>query len=355
VKIAMKSAMIKGTFVYRAGDKSTISRTLASGNSQIPYSNGPGGGGGASTVGSYQQILNAFSILWNGKPCVIDHTIQTRNFGVNSAGTSTSGGFVGEVDYITRSYHIKNNYNFVLHTTIYDCLRKRDNMDTENALAQGALSQWSFALTSEQAIASTTDYNTGPNIGQAGQGAVFANPVTTSTLGATPMMCKAFMRNWSVSHETVQLEPGQTFDFTIKVPGFKFDQSKYLQPGTTSPAAVYDLLKGITHDIIFVSYPEFQQTKAGIGGYFGVTASAAYGGSAGLWITWTDHYALKCPELTAVVNPVVGIGGANETVSAGSLRRPAYIFLNNVGTSDNSTTDPVTRADEETAIFTVTD
>jgi hypothetical protein len=344
VKLAMKSAMVPGDYIYRVGDKISVDRTTCPGNLQAVYSNGYSAAGGGSVFGSYNQILDAFSILWNGKPADKNHFLQAKNFGVNLAGTICAGGFEGEVNFITRKFHMKNNYNVVMHCRIYDCVRKRDTDDDVATVNQSAVKLWEAGLVSDIPLQTTTDFTLGPNIGIAGADAANSNPVTHKTLGSVPQLSKAFTRYWSTSHEDVTLEPGQTFDWTVKIPGFKFVQSKYITPGTQDAALTNDFIKGVTHDFMIAVYPEFQTAVDGKGAFFGVIAGAVLSGSSGIWLQWTDHYSLKCPDQTVTYQHASSLVSNDAQPGLGSLHRRAYVVLNNL---DSQSNNAVERFDEE--------
>jgi len=157
------------------------------------------------------RVLNAASILWNGKTDVVD--IKQPTPGPSLKNFETTNG----LNILARDLHtrvtLRNNSQRVYICKVYECAPK-SVVDT----GQTAIQFWTSALTQEN-------------------GATNVNPLNNSIfeLYMYPQICKAFNQQFATQVTNVTIEPGQSYVYYMRGPqNFVYDYTKFYQDGNFS-------------------------------------------------------------------------------------------------------------------------
>lgn len=227
------------------------------------------------------QVLNAASVLWNGK------TIST-SFALNDATNFTQGLTKIKVmkQWVTVRIRNTSQRNYVLN--IYACKPKRTGP------AADTLVEWTNALSEDNTL--------GINV----------NNCVPKTLHNTPYRSKSFMNNWNVETTKYTLAPGQEVTYTINGPSKVYNYEKYF-----SGAVQYPSQKDNTY-LMFSGYVDLLSTTLQtIGRYAEASSFVGWG----LVYEVDEYYQLECPDIAGVKLPGTVTGGAQLPLNN---RRDAY-------------------------------
>lgn len=244
-----------------------------------------------------QLVLNAASILWNGKSPTypVQPTVQdTRNF--NQFETKV------EVKKIWSCATMTNNTQRKMYVKMYDC--KAKNMVSGNY----PLGQW---------IAALSEMYNSKGVGAQGLSENPLNTLTT-TLHANPKSIIQFNQFYSAECTTIVLAPGQTYEYRIKGPSqVSMDMSKYYN-GTQ-----YQIVNKFGRYVFGVAYLDLvtMDNTTPVGGIAARAGESSL--RSGLDIEYNTYYCLTIPEKAGIV----GAGAVNTGLELGE-RHNAYSIQN---------------------------
>lgn len=239
---------------------------------------------------SPQQILNAASVLWNGKPVPVAGPFIGDVFNFDPKQTTV---------YVRKSWavhQLKNNTQRTLYLKMFNCRPKNDQNGFD------AIGQWVSCLA---------------EMAGSGAGGLYSeNPLGTAvtTLHSDPRGLKGFSKWWTTEVTQYTMDPGQVVDYVVQGPSdVKYDFSKYYD-GTT-----YMPVQKIGRFVFGVLYGDLT---------YGTLAGAARGvGNSVLnSLAWESnaYYAMDMPDKAGIVG--VGIAGLGTQLQE---RHNAYsIYVN---------------------------
>lgn len=222
-------------------------------------------------------VLNAASILWNGKTPGLNPGLSGNNFEDATL----------KVNVLNQSstFRFKNNTGRTMNINIYVVSPKSILPDAQNDPAFF----WIDSMKNEEGSgASAVDQRR--NIG-------LASP---NTLYATPYMSKMFMQKYGVDCVKVVLEAGKEFTHKVTGPNMMYDFSKYQNAqgaGATTPA--FQNQQKFIKAVFFTSYYDLVGTTTGncsrsVNMYSGTEGTT---NSYGLLVETTNYMKLACPDL----------------------------------------------------------
>lgn len=283
---------------------------LLYGNKQKVERIGINSGGGYQQMFSPAMVLNAASVLFNGKAATesTQYTIAAGayNFGANS------------FDPRTTKLNVRNSYcSFVLRNNtprtwiiqLYEVSPKLNmNVDDEG----DAYTQWINCMVNESSTGTTTN-----------PFAINIASATPNTLYATPLQNKMIQQKWNWERHEITLDPGQSYDHFIQGPSnVVYDYAKFWkQDGAGAADKFYDYVKKFTRQLIIVARLDLVQDN---------TVSQAVGRQGNpldkgrLLVEWKNYYNITCPEVAGGVG-VVGGGTASVT---NQNRKDCYFHKN---------------------------
>lgn len=261
-----------------------------------------------STLGEFfspTSVLNAASILWNGKDQQSTYAYNdSKNFNYENSKINVVK------QWMTIKY--RNNTQRTYYVNIYACQRK---VSEPNSLGINALSDWSNNLTLENSA--------GVNVGSVAA----PGGITTSRMYATPYLCKSVTDKYNIECTKVQLAPGEEYTYTLTGPSMMYDFRKYFQSG--SP---YFFNKKTNVSVFHVVYNDIIGTSNGIFSRVG-NADAAAGYALAYEVNC--YYKLEMPEQAGITWLTAPTGASSSQalpVSGGTTylgnRHDAYAIYN---------------------------
>lgn len=326
---------VKVSKEFKKKVKQVLSDKLPQGYAQeiyVRYLNGPSfnnkqavdsisNGAVDSIPGQYfspSQIINIASFLWGNVPYSVNQNYNTGIFNYENTKINV------KKQWVTVKY--RNNTQRSYTIVIYASRRK-------NKIPLGAqtkmLDDWNSAL--------ANDTTGGVNIGT----------VSSSTIYATPYMCKQVMDNWTIESTKVVLAPGEEYVYTLDGPSKMYDFRKNWINGLVAGAAKE------TVDLCHVCYCDMVLNAAGtIVGRIGENNHT--NGYAVVYEVNT-YYKLEMPDQTGITWATApGAGNATQAlpVNGGTTmlgnRRDAYAIWQNGDVTAIPAANTVLRVDRET-------
>lgn len=169
-----------------------------------------------------EKLVDALSVVYNGKAANIDYRIALNNFD-----TTTGSNF--KFTYCSYALKLKNNSQMSFDVELVRAKPKDDtNVNFQNC--------WSNNIDNGEWIAA---------------------PGTINTLNERPQMVEAVTRQWHTPSYKFRLDPGQQKDFFTTFKG-SIDFTKVYQAGT-----IMNYVKGISESWIFISKPVLSHSSNG--------------------------------------------------------------------------------------------
>jgi len=253
---------------------------ITTSNEQVSFFIGPG----PTFVGFFSpiRVLDAASVLWNGKAEALDPSNLTGQF--DNKGTKIN---------VLRQWavvQIKNNTLRKKHVTIR-VFQGRTKADYD----LNPLSEWIATLADEA--------NFGSSVGNSANLPVNQNNTTVAHPGLSPGIHKRIRDKFKWTEKVYVLEPGQDFEFTEEGPAMTYDYTKYwdaLSPIAENVAPTRWMLVTMYNDIV--------QDAAGLVGRIVDSTSTAQA----VLIATKTCYRLEMPDVVGQTPFVLPILGSSE-------------------------------------------
>ena len=338
VQKALDPGFIHGVFqevdcggLYMPAGNSTVTQGVSTfnGNGYMP-----------ATIWSFdtESILHYASVLFNGVPYSSTNQSWTTPNNLGTGGlNSTATNLIDtkiHVDYMTETYHLKNNCGRTMIIDWYDCAPRKTStksISTNSFITGGTISN-------QDSIANPFDYWVNCLSDDVQNKVNLAGHLATM-LYAKPTQLPAWNRQYKANVVRIVLEPGQTYACKVNGPSnFDIDYSSFFSNG------VYEGVQKFMRCQMFVSHLDLiglNASSGGAGGRFGVSFTAPSG--YGFICERTRECRLRCPE-TAGGGAVTAAVGAT-TKFQNSYHRPAYYRVTNVGNFSGPVVS--TKVDEE--------
>lgn len=216
---------------------------------------------------SYPLVLDAASVLWNGKTPTLDKAVtNAKNFPVRTTKIYVEDAYT--------VYTFRNNSRRTYHMKIFSCKSK------DLTLSVTALGAWVNTMAAEAVV-------DGSNVALN----------TPSTLYADPRYYPNWNALWSAQVTTVVLEPGQSYVYRLQGPQKKlFDFPKYQQAGYVATG------QKDFRNCFFTCYPDLVTTNTGSAGRY-IDNDPGEDISSGIVYETKRVYKLCMPEQTGMDNP----------------------------------------------------
>lgn len=262
------------------------------------------------------RIMDAASVLFNGKADV-------ENFSIDNG-----------VDFATTNTKIDVKKQWVNHTLVNNSLREvtvkirqfaqKGKTPPENAPYE----MWGQGLHNDYQLVGGTK---GTNL----------NNVTRQFKGLCPTANKLFREHFKTTEETVVLEAGQTYKWTIHGPSMMYDYSKYHDGQTNDIHERW----GMTRWCLISYYPDMvvsanaESNNQTVGMY--VDSDDPEVKNHGLMLETICNYVIVCPEVAGFTSSAAGPGLPIKL----DKRKDAYHYANYVVAKTSS--EDTHRTDEQ--------
>jgi len=255
------------------------------------------------------SVLNAASVLWNGKTNVVPGASRT----LTEAGNFNKNTIKINVRNSYAKLRLRNNSSRIKYLKVYE-FQSKGNAELDPYA-------WWVGNTQANAINEVARFG-----------------YLVSELFASPGMCPEFKNQWTTAVKEYVMEPGQETTHFVQGPSNKvYDYEKFQVPG--SPVSVAGD-PPITKHVRFVMIVHYNDIVGTVGGSFGrYTDSAGTSDPFGLICECTTYYNLGMPEQTGFKYPASTIAGV---VQPNTLRRHTYYMRTWFGVQQGA----VARVDE---------
>lgn len=237
------------------------------------------------------QVLDAASILWNGKtPLINKSTADPGNMSTETLQVLCKNSW-----YVCR---MKNNSQHTLTVKPVVCRPKK-------VVTDNAVTSWTAELLNQ----ATNPTGENPR----------ANVITD--LYQHPKFCSGMNRFWSFTTSKIVLEPGQEYTFTVQGP-----QDRMYKMASCYDANLYKNNQTYAANIFYLVNGDLQSDSALL------PQRSANTGAGALLMENSHHYTLEMPEQTGwhEVGPL-------PNVVTNDLRRKAVVFHNFMTTGGTAT------------------
>jgi len=218
------------------------------------------------------RILDAASVLWNGKTPAVTHALTSSSF-------SQQNFKVNVVDSYS-DFTFKNNTKHTWTFNMYELLARSNR---EQAVIGSPTAYWAGCI--------QADRNNGLSLNGNNYYAGFGTYLQT-TIGAKPGMTQSWSTVFKSTHNVVVIEPGQTYNHRVQGPkNTMYDFSKFYVRDVFN-----NLAAGKTMALMVVAYPDITSTNTGSGGGVGRYPHGDFNIGDYICVERYDHYTLSVPE-----------------------------------------------------------
>jgi len=218
------------------------------------------------------RILDAASVLWNGKTPAVSHALTSSSF-------SQQNFKVNVVDSYS-DFTFKNNTKHTWTFNMYELLARSNR---EQAVIGSPTAYWAGCI--------QADRNNGLSLNGNNYYAGFGTYLNT-TIGAKPGMTQSWSTVFKSTHNVVVIEPGQTYNHRVQGPkDTMYDFSKFYVRDVFN-----NLAAGKTMALMVVAYPDITSTNTGSGGGVGRYPHGDFNIGDFICVERYDHYTLSVPE-----------------------------------------------------------